>query len=119
MEYDRTYRVIVEEYRDGRLLRRFEEWQNKLDQDSSDGEETFGMMLAKAIQWFVLTTGCTGFAATCYIGKFLGGQENRFFREIAAAYEDWDAESDWEDCVSLHVDRRKLCGEPDALDTLT
>lgn len=111
MTYDRTYRVIVEEYKDGRMIRRFEEWQNKLEQDSTDGEETFAMVLAKAIQWFVLTTGCTGFATACYIGKWLGNQDSPLFKAIAAAYEEWDCEYEWDDCVSLHVDRRKLCGE--------
>jgi hypothetical protein len=110
----RRYLLRLEEYdENGRLERVLEESRFQLDSDHSDGEATWGYLLSFVPQWAAALTGCSGIACVAGMLSSLVGEGLGRFRELGAAYERWDAEENFDDCVLVVINEDKLNGTRD------
>lgn len=121
MQARERYTVTVEEFdTDGTLARRLVESSEKDSDDYCDGEKTIGRLLSAVPRWASGKTGASGLATWANMCRFcdVAGDAGNIFRDIGRAYDRWDAEFDFGDCVEVRTDEVRLsAGDSERDDT--
>lgn len=105
------YAVTVEEFAaDGTLSRKMIESSDKDCDDYCDGEKTLGRLLSFVPKWASAKVGCSGLATIANMCRFvdIDGEAKHIFGTIGDAYDRWDAERDFADCVEVRTNELAL-----------
>lgn len=107
------YTLTLEIEEDGKTTRKMIESRDKCDRDFADGEITAGILLSFVPLWIASDSCGTGLATVCSMLKFLPGDfaDMQMFKDIGDAYVKWTGVHNWHECVSVVVDKSKLCSE--------
>ena len=111
----RRYRLLMEVYEDDQLIRRMEEYRDKLDNDHADGEFTVGLLLSFVPQWSAVGgDGLATLGAMCHFLPAAANDDVQKFKTLGEAYQKWGASHNFASCVDVRVDRDRL--ECEAMD---
>jgi hypothetical protein len=114
MKSTKRYTLTLEIEEDGRTTRKMIESRYECDEDFKDGEHTIGRLLSLVPAWAAsVGVGEGGLGTICKMLHSLPCEfeHMKMFRDIGDAYDKWDGSYSWEDCVSVVVDKSKLCSE--------